>query len=283
MTTTFGNSTEPLGRLRARLRERLAASKMNPRDADVLLCDALDRSPAFLISHADDPVDESTAASATRMVARRLSSEPLQYVRGHTEFFGRRFAVDPRVLIPRPETEILVEAAIKRLPPGARVLDVGTGSGCIAISIERERPDVAMFGTDRSIGALAVARYNRSRLSSQASFLAADFLAPLRGAFDFIVSNPPYIPAGTLTDLAPEVRDHEPHRALSPGPRGTEAFEVLLREGAGLVRPRGQMLLEIGFDQAAAVRGLASEQGWVLEEKIADLAGILRVVVLSRR
>ena len=282
MTTTSSSPTESLGGLRARLRERFLISKMNARDADVLLCHALGRNLTWLISHSDDPVDSSTADKATQMVDRRLAAEPLQYIRGYAEFFGRRFAVDPRVLIPRPETEILVEAAIKRLAAGARVLDVGTGSGCIAISIDREMPEVHVVGTDRSIAALALARHNQEKLSSRVAFVAADFLTPLRGAFDFIVSNPPYIPAGVVAALAPEVQHHEPRNALTPGQLGTEAFETLLHDGGDLLDKGGRLMLEIGFDQAAAIRRLASEGGGLVDEMIADLAGIQRVVVLSR-
>lgn len=282
MTTTSNSPIESLGGLRARLRERLLAAERNPRDADSLLCHALGRSLTWLISHSDDAVDPSIAGQAGQMVDRRLAAEPLQYIRGYTEFFGRRFAVDSRVLIPRPETEILVEAVIKRLSAGARVLDIGTGSGCIAISVEREMPRVRVIATDRSIAALALARSNGDELSSRASFVAADFVAPFRGLFDLIVSNPPYIPADVVEGLAAEVRCHEPRGALTPGLLGTEAFEALLREGADLLQPRGLLMLEIGFDQAAAIRSLASERGWVVDEMIQDLAGISRVVVLSR-
>jgi len=282
MTTTSNSPIESLGGLRARLRERLLAAERNPRDADSLLCHALGRSLTWLISHSDDPVDPSIAGQAGQMVDRRLAAEPLQYIRGYTEFFGRRFAVDSRVLIPRPETEILVEAAIKRLGAGARVLDIGTGSGCIAISIEREMPQVSVVATDRSIAALALARSNGDELSSRVSFVAADFVAPFRGLFDLIVSNPPYIPADVVEGLAAEVRCHEPRGALTPGLLGTEAFEALLREGADLLLPQGLLMLEIGFDQAAAIRSLASEKGWVVDEMIQDLAGISRVVVLSQ-
>jgi len=282
MTTTSNSPIESLGGLRARLRERLLAAERNPRDADSLLCHALGRSLTWLISHSDDPVDPSIAGQAGQMVDRRLAAEPLQYIRGYSEFFGRRFAVDSRVLIPRPETEILVEAAIKRLGAGARVLDIGTGSGCIAISIEREMPQVSVVATDRSIAALALARSNGDELSSRVSFVAADFVAPFRGLFDLIVSNPPYIPADVVEGLAAEVRCHEPRGALTPGLLGTEAFEALLREGADLLQPQGLLMLEIGFDQAAAIRSLASEKGWVVDEMIQDLAGISRVVVLSQ-
>jgi len=282
MTTTSSSPTESLGGLRTRLRERLLAAEKSPRDADSLLCHVLGRSLTWLIAHSDDAVDPSVAVEAGQMVDRRLAAEPLQYIRGHTEFFGRRFAVDSRVLIPRPETEILVDGAIKRLGAGARVLDLGTGSGCIAISIEREVSEVSVVATDRSIAALALARSNGDDLSSRVSFVAADFAAPLRGLFDLIVSNPPYIPADVVEELAAEVRCHEPREALTPGPLGTEAFETLLREVSDRLRPRGLLMLEMGFDQAEAIRSLASEKGWVVDEMIQDLAGISRVVVLSR-
>jgi release factor glutamine methyltransferase len=282
MTTTPSPPVEAVGRLRARLRERVLVSHGDPRDADALLCHALGRSMTWLISHSDDQLDPSTVRLADQLVDRRLSAEPIQYIRGYSEFYGRRFSVDPRVLIPRPETEILVEAAIGRLATGARVLDVGTGSGCIAISIEREIPGVHVVASDRSIASLALARQNRDRLSSGVLLLAADLVTPLRGSFDLIVSNPPYIPAAVIESLAPEVRDHEPHRALTPGPLGTEALELLLHDGAALLRRGGLLLLEIGFDQEAAIRSLASHHGWLVDEMIPDLAGIPRVVVLSR-
>jgi release factor glutamine methyltransferase len=281
MTTPSSSPIESLGRLRARLRERAMSSNLNPRDADLLLCHILGRSLPYLISHSDDPVDSRTADEASHLIDRRLAEEPLQYIRGYTEFYGRRFAVDPRALIPRPETEILVEAAIGRVTAGSRVLDVGTGTGCIAISIEREVPGVRVTGSDSSLGALALARHNAKELASRATFLAADFLAPLCGPFDLIVSNPPYIPEEVVEGLAPEVQHHEPRGALTPGPRGTEAFEVLLHEGARLLKPAGILILEIGFDQSHAVRRLALEAGWAVVEVIPDLAGIPRVVVLS--
>jgi len=205
----------------------------------------------------------------------RTARSALQYIRGHAEFFGRQFLVDDRVLIPRPETELLVEAAIARAPRGARVLDIGAGSGCIAISLERERPDLDVVSIDISFAALAVASRNAREHGSRARFFASHSFDAIRGGFDLIVSNPPYIPLDDYTNLATEVRDHEPRGALTPGPRGTEVIERILA-----ARRAPVVILEIGFGQLGDVRDFAN--GYEIIEVINDLAGIERVVVLSR-
>lgn len=199
---------------------------------------------------------------------RRTAGEPLQYIRGRCDFYGREFLVDDRVLIPRPETELLVEQAIKRAPRGARVVDVGTGSGCIAISLSLDRPDLHVVAVDISVAALALAARNRDRLRARVAFAASDLLNAIRGA-DLIVSNPPYIPAADVETLQREVRDHEPRNALTPGPRGTEAIERLAKFGA-------PMIFEIGFGQIDEVRAIVD-----VVDVIDDLAGIPRVVVSS--
>ncbi len=209
------------------------------------------------------------------MLARRYAGEPLQYIRGQTEFFSRPFLVDRRVLIPRPETEILVEAAIERAPHGARVVDIGTGSGCIAISLERERPDLRVVGVDRSLDALALAARNGVRLQSRAQFVASDLVEAVR-AFDVIVSNPPYIPEADVETLATEVRDWEPRMALTPGKKGTEIIGRIFA-AAG----RALLLLEIGYGQEAQIRALAVAHGRRIDAVLPDLAGIPRVVVSS--
>jgi len=208
-------------------------------------------------------------------VARRMHGEPLQYIRGHAEFFGRRFFVDDRVLIPRPETELLVEAAIALAPRDARVLDIGSGSGCIAISLERERLDLDVVSIDVSFVALAVASRNAREHGSRARFFVSDLFDAIRGDFDLLVSNPPYIPLDDYANLATEVRDHEPRGALTPGPRGTEVIERILA-----ARRAPVVMLEIGFGQIDDVRRVAS--GYEIIDVINDLAGIERVVVLSR-
>jgi release factor glutamine methyltransferase len=256
----------------ASLRARLRALVANPRDVDVLLADVTGRTPAWLFAHGEERID---ASEIEALVRRRVAGEPLQYIRERAEFFGREFFVDDRVLIPRPETELLVEAAIARAPHGARVLDVGAGSGCVAITIERERQDLEVTSIDISLGALAVAKRNARTHQSNVHFAASDVFDAIRGDFDLIVANAPYIPAADYAQLEAEVRDHEPQIALTPGPRGTEVIERIL--GA---RRAPVVMLEIGFGQLGDIRGVAL--GYEIAEVINDLAGIERVVVLSR-
>jgi release factor glutamine methyltransferase len=266
-------ATERLDRLRSRLRQEALDRGINPRDVDLLLSDVVGHSLSYLISHGETFVD---AAAVQPLLARRFEGEPLQYIRGRTEFYSREFQVDRRVLIPRPETELLVEAAIRIAPSGATVVDVGTGSGCIAISLERERSDLRVAGVDRSTEALAVAAINRRRLQSKVMLFASDNLRAA-ARFDVVVANPPYIPFDEYAALQDEVRRYEPRQALTPGPLGTEAIDRIL-EQAGTAK----VLLEIGFGQETAVRDLAARRGFAVDEVIPDLAAIPRVVVLSR-
>jgi release factor glutamine methyltransferase len=256
----------------ASLRARLRALVANPRDVDVLLADVTGRTPAWLFAHGEERIDP---ARIEALVQRRIDGEPLQYIRGKAEFFGREFFVDDRVLIPRPETELLVEAAIARAARGARVLDVGSGSGCIAITIERERQDLDVTSIDVSVAALAVAKRNAHTHESNVRFAASDAFDAICGEFDLIVANPPYIPRADYEQLETQIRDHEPQLALTPGPRGTEMIERIL--GA---RRAPIVVLEIGFGQLPDLRDVA--HGYEIVEVINDLAGIERVVVLSR-
>jgi release factor glutamine methyltransferase len=266
--------TEALGSLRSRLRQQAVEHGFNPRDVDVLLGDILGRSQSYLISHGEEIVD---AGEIEGLITRRIGGEPLQYIRRRAEFYSREFYVDDRVLIPRPETEILVEAAIRIAPRGATVVDVGTGSGCIAISLERERLDLRVVGIDRSLDALVVAAMNRQRLQSMVMLAASDNLTAV-GRFDFVVANPPYIPLHEYDALSDDVRLHEPRQALTPGPLGTEAMERILAQAG-----RARVLLEIGFGQEASIRELAGRSGFTVDQIIPDLAAIPRVVVLSPR
>jgi release factor glutamine methyltransferase len=256
----------------ASLRARLRALVANPRDVDVLLADVTGRTAAWLFAHGEEPIDP---APVEALVRRRIDGEPLQYIRQRAEFFGREFFVDDRVLIPRPETELLVEAAIKCATKGARVLDVGSGSGCIAITIERERQDLEVTSIDVSTAALAVATRNAREHGANVRFAASDAFEAIRGEFDLIVANPPYIPRADYEQLAIEVRDHEPQLALTPGPRGTEVIERILEASRAPM-----VMLEIGFGQLSDVRAVA--HGYEIIQVINDLAGIERVVVLSR-
>ena len=236
----------------------------------MLLADVLGRPVSYVVAHGEDVIDASRIDAAMR---RRLAGEPLQYIRGKTEFFGREFYVDDRVLIPRPETELVVETAIERIDRAARVVDIGTGSGCIAVTLALERPDLRVVATDASVAALAVARRNGARTA-----VACDVLSAFVRDFDWIVSNPPYISEADVALLATEVRDYEPRSALTPGPAGTEAIERILDQAG-----RARVILEIGFDQAQIVRDLAFARHFDVDEVRNDLAGIPRVIVMSRR
>ena len=257
---------ETIASIRARYRE-------HRRDADLLLSDLLGRSTAWLVAHDDQLIDEAPLDAAMQ---RRLAGEPLQYIRGRCEFYGRDFYVDDRVLIPRPETELLVEAVLRIAPRNGRIADVGAGSGCIAITLELERNDLDLLAVDRSVGALAVTRRNRDALGARVRLAASDVLTSLRGDFDVIVSNPPYIPADDIAGLEVQVREHEPRMALTPGASGTEIIERLFAQAG-----RATLAMEIGFGQEAAVRAIAETHRFRVDEVIPDLAGIARVVVSS--
>ena len=257
--------------LRARHREEALQRGINPRDVDVLLSDLTGRSLAWVFAHGEERVDESRLVP---LLARRYAGEPLQYIRGKVDFYSREFFVDDRVLIPRPETELVVEAAIDLAPRGGRVIDIGTGSGCIARSIELERPDLSVFGVDVSLASLAVARRNGVR-----RLAASNVLDAISGHFDVIVSNPPYIASGEIGSLQIEVRKYEPYVALTPGPRGTEVIEQILADAPRVLMPGGRIIMEIGFGQENAMRAIATD--YRIERFIDDLAGIPRVIVLS--
>jgi release factor glutamine methyltransferase len=269
---------QPLDDVRSHHREDALQRGINPRDVDLLLSDLLGKPLPWLIAYGETTIDP---APLEALLARRYAGEPLQYIRRKTEFYSREFYVDERVLIPRPETELLVEAAIERAPQGGRVIDIGSGSGCIGITIERERPDLTVFSVDRSVEALAVATRNRALLGSRTAFAASDLLSAIDGRFDVIASNPPYVPFHEYEELAVEVRIHEPVIALTPGPAGTEIIERLLDEAPPRLRPHGCVILEIGYGQEAAVRALAKEKRFEVDAFLPDLAGIPRVVVLS--
>jgi release factor glutamine methyltransferase len=267
-----------LDELRAHRRDDALRRGINPRDVDLLLSDLLGKSLPYLYAHGELMIDP---APLDARLARRYAGVPLQYIRGHTEFYSRDFIVDPRVLIPRPETELLVEAALERVPQHGRVIDIGTGSGCIAISIERERPDLCVLSVDRSAAALAVAHANRTRLQSHVALAASDLFGSVRGTFDLIVSNPPYVPLAEYEKLDVEVRIHEPRMALTPGPLGTEIIERLLDEAHPRLALHGSILLEVGYGQEEAIRTLAAQKRYHVDAFLPDLAGIPRVVVLS--
>ena len=262
--------------------EHLAGAVEQPRrEAALLLGEVLRLSEAQLYARADDDVPEPAAVSYGQLIRRRADRIPVAYLLGRREFHGRSFAVDPRVLIPRPETEHLVEAALNCIDDGALVLDVGTGSGCIAVTLALERPGSRIVATDLSPGALAVAAANcrKHGVADRVRLVRADLLSALRpGAFDVVVSNPPYIDVGEWPSLMPEVRDHEPPEALFAGD-GLDFYRRFFAAG-GFLDAGQRLLLEIGKGQLDAVRELAEGSGFDVEWMVADLAGIPRVLTL---
>lgn len=223
------------------------------------------------------------------LVARRAQRVPLQHILGTQAFWRHEFLVSPAVLIPRPETELLVEASLGVLRGVAAplVVDVGTGSGCIALSLAAERPDARMHATDVSPAALAVARENARRLAlmSRVVFHEADMLGPLGDAgaiVDLVVSNPPYVDEADRSALAREVRDHEPALALFGGAGGLEVYRRLVPAAAAALRTGGHLVLEVGAGQAAAVKELCNSAGLGVEQVLADLQSIPRALVATK-
>ncbi len=256
---------------------------MPRREAALLLGEVLGLEEAQLYARSDEDVPEPAALSYADLIRRRVDRVPMAYLLGRREFYGRSFAVDPRVLVPRPETEHLVEAALECTGAGTRVLDLGTGSGCIAITVALERPEASVVATDLSLGALAVAAANcrRHGVDGRVRLVSVDLLSALRlQAFDVVVSNPPYIDTGVWDSLMPEVRDHEPPEALFAGD-GLDFYRRLLAAGDRFAAGQ-QLLVEIGKGQLDEVVELAEGGGFAVEAVVADLAGIPRVVRLRR-
>lgn len=248
-------------------------------DAQVLLLHALGRAPhdrAWLLAHGDDALDAAAQTTFADATQRRLNTEPVSYITGQKEFFGLALQVDKRVLDPRADTETLVEWALScmadTLTP--EVVDLGTGSGAIALALKHSRPDAAVRAVDASADALVVASANAKRLGLAVTFHHGSWLAPLNGhTFDAIVSNPPYV-ASDDAHLA-ELK-HEPLTALASGADGLDDIRVIVREAVRHLKPNGWLLLEHGFDQAQAVQTLLGNQGFVNVQSRPDLAGILR-------
>jgi release factor glutamine methyltransferase len=257
------------------------------REAGSLLSFILGRDRTYLISHAEDETDENSFVRLREFVERRAAGQPLQYITGVQDFYGREFCVTPDVLIPRPETELLVEAALQIVGRTAPfICDVGAGSGCIAVTLLCELANARALAIDKSPAALEIAKLNAQTFSvaDRASFVISDCFDSLehRYGFDLIVSNPPYVAEAALKGLQREVRDHEPLIALSPGGDGLSVIRRLIDEGPAFVKPNGHLLMEIGFDQGEAVENLVKDSAWSLREIRADLQGIPRIVVLQK-
>jgi release factor glutamine methyltransferase len=250
-------------------------------DAELLIGHALGLERIELYTNFDRPLGEPELAACRALLDRRGRREPVAYILGRWGFHGLELAVDSRVLVPRPETEVLVERCLTVLHerPAARVLDVGTGSGAIALAIKAARPDAVVTAGDVSADALAVAAENAARLGLDVELVESDLLGGLRGRrFDLIASNPPYVTDAEMETLEPEVAQFEPRRALVAGPRGTEVLERLAAEAPDALEPGGWLLVECGASQAAAVRGLVAAAGAAETFVAPDMAGIERVV-----
>ena len=268
-----------VGAALAAARARLPAS-----EARLLLGHVLDKPTSWLIAHEDEVLDENAMLNFASLAARRAGGEPVAYLVGRREFFGRDFSVSPAVLIPRPETELLIELAITALGPGstARILDLGTGSGCIAVTLALELPQARVSAVDHSAAALAVARENAQRHGARLNLLQSDWCAALTGErFDLIVANPPYIAAADPHLDAGDLR-HEPQAALASGGDGLDAIRRIVAEAPAFLEHGGRILLEHGYDQAPAVRNLLAAADLTDIEQHRDLAGITRVSGASR-
>ena len=260
------------------------------REAGSLLAYVLGRDRTFILSHAEGPIGGEQAERFRQYLERRAQGEPLQYITGHQEFFGLDFEVTRDVLIPRPETELLVETALELFNGSDRapfICDVGTGTGCIAISLLHELPQARATALDISPDALAVAKRNAARhsVAERLEFVLSDCFASLdpgQSSFDLIASNPPYIEEGAMAGLQTEVRDFEPRLALAAGADGLAIIRRLLPAAASFLKTGGYFLFEIGFNQAAPVEQLVDPKIWKLLDIYKDLQGIPRTVALQK-
>jgi release factor glutamine methyltransferase len=245
---------------------------------------------AHYLAHDDEPAPDGFAAALDAFVARREAREPMAYIRGRQEFYGRSFMVTPAVLIPRPESEFIIDEALaflRQAPEATRVADIGTGSGCLAVTIAAEatREGVTVTATDISLEAIAVAGENAARLgvADRVRCVHGSYLEGLDGPFDLIVANPPYVKSGDRPALQPEVRDHEPEVALYGGADGMHHVRGVLAEAVRTLRPGGRLVMEMGAGQDDLVRPIAEATPGLADAHIIDdLQGIPRVLIATR-
>jgi len=254
-------------------------------DAKLLAGHALGLDALGLATRESDSVDEAAAAAVAALIQRRMSGESVARIIGEKEFYGLVFGLNAATLEPRPDTELLVDLAIAALPPGARFLDLGTGTGCIPISILANRPDTTGVASDLNAEALDMARNNAGRHGVQwrLDFAQGDWFAALPAAsgeksFDLIVSNPPYIVSAVIETLAREVKEFDPMLALDGGPDGLAPYRIIAAQSGRFLKPGGQVLVEIGYDQGQSVSALFSEAGFGNISVHKDLNGLDRVV-----
>lgn len=256
-------------------------------DAEVILCHVLGKDRVYLYVHFDQPLEPSEVDAYRDLIVRRGQRVPVAYLTGEKEFFSRTFTVTPGVLIPRPDTEILVEHVITwaKGRDEVHIADIGTGSGAIAVTLALELPHATVLATDISSDALRIAEQNARAhgVAERVRFLPGPWLAPLEGRkVDVVVSNPPYIPSKQIDTLAPEVSVHEPRLALDGGGDGLAAYRVLVPKALERVREGGLLAVEVGQGQAQAVARMAEAAGWTQADILKDHAGIDRVVSMQR-
>jgi release factor glutamine methyltransferase len=270
-----------------------AASVASPQfAAELLLMGVAGCDRAWLYAHPEDLLTPQQAAQFFALIERRAAGEPTQHLTGKQEFWGLEFEVTPDVLIPRPETEHVIEVALARLGNARRnapirIADIGAGSGCIAVALAKELPAAKIYATDISPAALEVAHRNAARhgVADRISFVECNLLDGVTepAQFDLIVSNPPYIGTRDRESLAREVRDHEPHAALFPGEDGLALYPALITQAAARLAPGGLLVLEIGIGQFESVSDLLdAARGWTRVSAVQDLAGIIRVLSAVR-
>ena len=233
---------------------------------------------SFYYMHMHEPMDESDAEDYLGLLKRRGEHVPVQYLTGEAWFYGYSFRVNQHVLIPRQDTEVLVEEALKRVMPGMRILDLCTGSGCILLSVLKNA-SVSGVGADISQEALLVAELNRKRLGVRASWIESDLFENIGGTFHMILSNPPYVPSSVIPGLDPEVREHEPVLALDGREDGLYFYRRIVSEAREYLSPGGWLCMEIGYDQGPVLRELLTKNGYREIEIIKDLAGNDRVAL----
>lgn len=256
--------------------------------AQQLLAELLKKDRTYLITHSDERLEPPIVDQFQAWVMRRCSGVPLQYITGHEQFYGLDFLVTPDVLIPRPETELLVqEALIRTQQPAPLIIDVGTGSGCLAVTLAVQRPSSRVLALDISEAALGIARANarRHHVEDRIEFLVSDMFSALTANHmtlkaDIIVSNPPYVAEHDRDTLPREVREHEPPLALFAGSDGLEFHRRLLTESPAWLRPGGYLIMEMGFGQYQPMIALVDRSTWVVETIVPDLQGIERIIVL---
>jgi len=272
--------------------ERLRAASVpnDLLDAQTLLAAAMSKDRAYLIINFNQRLSEDLLSNFQTMIGRRAAGEPLQYITGHQEFFGLDFEVTPDVLIPRPETELIVEETIRLVQQnriGSPVIvDVGAGSGCIAVTLARELGDARVIATDISRPALRVARRNAARhaLEDRVDFVASDLLDAFaeEGFADFILSNPPYVSDEEMPTLQREVRDWEPHLALTDSNDGLSVYRRLLIDASSRLKPGGYLICEMGYTQSERISAMVDRAVWGEARLLDDLQGIPRTIVLRK-